>query len=199
MALNAKPAPDPLQKETDLSEALLKLANVGGKIGRERAERDERLVINSGMLEKQLLENARAGNRAAFAWSVQQFCELDFRKTLDIIENQDAGLLATLLIALGIKKIAACQLLLLLNRSIGRNADVFRAISKQLEKLDPDACKAVFEKMGARFSGPDPVPPVPREEKSFTAAIRERRNSLLHSRPVQNIQVTFSESTVLAG
>lgn len=135
---------------------LLELANVGGKLSSRRSQVTGFYTEITGAQEKQLLESARNGNHPAFAEDIHAICGLQQEETLDIIKTANAGKLASLLRAVGVSKLTASQLLLLLNAKVGRNISVFREITQQYERLHKSECQAYFAALGATFAMPAP-------------------------------------------
>ena len=171
---------DPVQPVLEQKEAaLLELANKGGRIASRRQASHQTYTESTEQFEKQLLECARAGNHSSFSQSIENACAIDTTAIMDIIKRGDAGMLASLLRALGISKTTSCQLLLMLNRDIGRNVAVFRAVSQKFDQLRRSECQAIFAKMGAQFGGAAPTPDIQSRELSFKTALHNRRDSVL--------------------
>ncbi len=164
----------------DVQLELLELANKGGRISSLGKHVSEILTNNRPeVLEKQLLDCARKGNKRGFAQIIQDVCELPAGKTLDILERQDAGSLAGIFCALKFSRTIASQLLLLLNRNIGRDVTVFREVTKKFVELDIDYCRSALIDMGARFESRElPLPESRRAleaEAGITGILRSRR------------------------
>ena len=105
---------------------------------------------------------------------------------LDILEKQDAGKLAGLFCALKISRTVACQLLLLLNRNIGRDVTIFRTVTQKYTELSVDHCQLTLMQMGARFGDRElPRPDDSRRtepEHNLAATLKARRELLFPTR-----------------
>jgi len=175
----------------DLSEALLKLANRGSRLSRKPTGKPEKPAIaplNKKQIERQLLEHARSKNLTGFAVSVQHFCNLKESITNDLLKRQDAGMLATLLCALEVSEITAARILLMLNRNIGRNAQILRIVMNKYSNLNFDECVSFYEKYGATFRGTVGVTKLnPKSTRyALSSVARERRAELLKKQKEQN-------------
>lgn len=177
----AKDTQEPAQTVVIQKQAtLMELANRGGRIASKRQTVQQPYSGSTEQFEKQLLECARMGNFSSFSQSIENVYALEVATTLDIIERRDAGMLASLLRAMQISKTASCQLLLLLNRDVGRNVAVFRAVTQKFDELRRSECKAIFERMGAQFGDSTAATPVScSHEVSFETALHNRRESVL--------------------
>ena len=181
---NSGPTSEEPKDKKDLSKALLEIANRGGKIARKKPEENyETTVFNPvthQQLENQLLATARDMNKEAFAISVQHFCGLDYQTTLRFLEKQDAGMLASLLCALKIPATSASRIMLLMNRDIGRNAQIFKLVLQKYENLDSENCVSYFRKLGATFEQQNPQDAKPglATHHALSLAARQRREDL---------------------
>jgi len=168
----------------DLSQALLKLANRGSRLSRKPMGKTQKPAVaplNRKQIERQLLHKARATDLAGFALSVKQFCDLKENITKDLLQRQDAGMLATLLRALEVSEITAARILLMLNRNIGRNAQILRIVMNKYSNLNFGECISFYEKHGANFRGTVGVGKLdPKNTRyALSSAARERRAALL--------------------
>ncbi len=163
-------------------QKLFEIANIGGRLARKRHSTVQSYVGSSELFEKQLLECARKGNHASFAQTVENACALDASAIVDIIERQDAGMLASLLRAMHISKTVSCQILLLLNRDIGRNVTVFRAVSQKFDELRRSECQAIFERLGAQFTDRAATPAEQPLAEDFNKVLHNRRDSIIPHR-----------------
>lgn len=139
----------------DLSASLLKLANKGGKIARKPLGKPKKSTFNQLTLkqvETQLLAASRFNDLNSFAQSIKNCCGLEKQITINLLNNQDAGKLASLLCALGVGEVSAARILLMLNRNIGRNAQIFKVVMGKYKALDQDRCTLYFIDLGADFT-----------------------------------------------
>ena len=168
----------------DLSASLLKLANKSGKLARKpigKPAKSAFKTITLKQIEKQLLATARYNDFEAFATSVQHFCGLNYQTTFNFIKKQDAGMLATLLCALEVSDVTAARILLMMNRDIGRNAQIFKVIMKKYRNLNHKECVLYFKKIGADFTQThiNEGNNEPTTRYALSLAARDRRASLL--------------------
>lgn len=139
----------------DLTNSLLKLANKGGKISRKPLGKPKKSTFNQltlKQIENQLLAAARFNDLTSFVQSIKNFCGLEKEITMGLLTKQDAGRLASLLCALGVSEISAARILLLLNRNIGRNAQIFKIVMVKYKALEQDKCTLYFTQLGADFT-----------------------------------------------
>jgi len=180
--------------ETPGMNKLLELANKGGRISSQRQRVQGIYTDSLEQFEKLLLDNARKGSHTGFSYIVERRCNLEIAKTMDIIKRQDAGMLASLLCALRVSKIAGSQLLLLLNINIGKNISVFRAVTKEFGQLRLSECQAMFEHMGAQFETKTTQQPELPADGDFNIALRSRRDSVSQQRQVPGVQTIPDEA-----
>ncbi len=171
-------------KPKDLSETLLKLANKGGKLRKKpigKSIKTASSMITLQEMENRLLINIRSQNISDFASSIQSFCGLNHQITTRFMEEQNAGMLATLLKALEISEVTAARILLMANRDIGRNALIFKTITAKYTKLNQDECCAFFRRLGANFNHSHfkEDQNIPTTRYALSLAARARRSELL--------------------
>ena len=174
------------------NEQLMQLANKGGRISSERGKTSFSQTDSIEQFETQLLDCARQSNRSALAQSIERRCHLPVEKFTEIVTQQDAGKLASLFCALGVRKLAASQLLLLLNRNVGRDIAVFKSIQSEYEQLRKSECQAMFEYSGARFGNMETSTPVETPETDLALALRNRRGSF-SSLPIEIDTISAQE------
>ena len=170
-------------KTKDLSSSLLQIAGRGGKLGRKPTGKPVKSEFNDltlKQMENQLLAAARSNNLEAFATSIQHYCGLKHKMTLEFMNRQDAGMLATLLRAMEISEVTAARLLLMMNRDIGRNAQIFKVVMKKYSNLDRSECVLFFKKHGAVFGQAQVTETGNRQATRFalSLAARDRRAAL---------------------
>ena len=175
--------PNITNETKDLSAALLKIANRGGKLGRKPVGKPAKSAfadVTIKQMEMQLLSTARSNDIETFAKSVRQYCGLQPQTTLRFMKNQDAGMLATLLRAMDISDVTAARILLMLNNDIGRNAQIFKVVMDKYSKLDRERCMLFFKEHGADFTHTTyaSVGERPATRYSLSLAARERRAAL---------------------
>ncbi|MEO1143952.1 MAG: hypothetical protein AAFW66_16705, partial [Pseudomonadota bacterium] len=106
--------------------------------------------------------------------------------TQAITQSGDAGLIASLLASLKVSRRTASQLLLLLNKDVGRNAEIFNVVMDKYTQLNTAECEAIFRKMGATFphatSGKGRNG-LPEEISTFNSVMMERRRNMAIGRP----------------
>lgn len=180
-----------------LSNSLIELASKGGKLKRAprgKALSSQNKTSTRKQVETQLLNAARSMNINTFAFTVQNLCGLKREITFEFITKQDAGMLASLLNALEISEISAARIMLLLNRNIGRNNQIFKLVMHKYSKLDHDQCLELFSKLGASFKKHEALEPEDYKNTRFalSLAARDRRAQLLKNKQVQkeNIEQT---------
>ena len=177
-----------------LSNSLLELAGKGGKLKRAprgKIPSSQNKTSTRKQVETQLLNAARSLNINTFAFTVQNLCDLKREITFEFITKQDAGMLASLLNALEVSEISAARIMLLLNRNIGRNNQVFKLVMQKYSKLDHDQCLELFNQLGASFNKHEALEPKDYKNTRFalSLAARDRRAQLLKNRQV------FKENT----
>ena len=175
----------------DLSASLLKIASRGGKLGRKPVGKPAKSAfseITIQQMEMQLLETARSKNVEGFAKSIQQYCGLQVQRTMNFMNKQDAGMLATLLRALDISDVTAARILLMLNNDIGRNAQIFKVVMDKYSKLDRERCILFFKDHGANFthSSFENSENRPATRFALSLAARERRAALSAQEKLEN-------------
>lgn len=169
--------PETVEPTQSATEKLLELANAGRRLSAQHNQINGIYSETTEQFEKQLLDCARNSNKQAIAHAIEERFSLSSKKTSDIIQEQDAGMLACLLCAIGISKMTASQLLLLLNNQVGRNISVFREVMKEFDQLHRSQCEALFEKMGARFNNPETSQRIEEPGINFNQKLIDRRRN----------------------
>lgn len=175
--------PEASTNSKDLSASLLQIASRGGKLGRKPTGKPVKSAFNEitlKQMENQLLATARFNDLEAFSTSIQHYCGLKYQTTFEFMNRQDAGMLATLLRALEISDVTAARILLMMNRDIGRNAQIFKVVMKKYSNLEREECVLFFKKHGAAFTQPSFSDSENRPATRFalSLAARERRAAL---------------------
>lgn len=160
----------------DLTHELVGLA----RLDRKRQSAPEAGTVSfEGSLATQMLTRARAIDLDGLAAVIHREAGLPRDQTLSILTEDNAGMQASLFRALGLSKVNASKMLLLLNRSIGRNAQVFRLVMQKYDRLSEPECRKFFEQMGASFENSRSGQSSPVQHAGhFSAAIAERRRNL---------------------
>ena len=187
---NIKPTVSSSSK--DLSESLLKLANKGGRLHRKpfgKPARSPSAPITLKQLETQLLSYARHKNTEGFAILISNCCGLSSQVTSKFMQQQDAGMLATLLRALEITDVTTARILLLANNNIGRNAQIFKVVMNKYQNLDRAKCIMFYEKLGADFTQPYIINTNKHTTTRYalSLAARDRRTELLKRQNMEAI------------
>ena len=175
----------------DKSSELMELANIGGRLSQNL----ESFTLKGGgkssrlsqkEIESQLVSHANDQDLEGLAASLQQFTGLQRAQTQAITQSGDAGLIASLLASLKVSRRTASQLLLLLNKDVGRNAEIFNVVMDKYTQLNTAECEAIFRKMGANFphatSGKGRNG-LPEEISTFNSVMMERRRNMAIGRP----------------
>lgn len=183
--------PQTSSKIRDLSDTLVNLANKAGKIRAKPTGKKPQSLFNAitlKQIEKQLLSCTRLRDYKSFALSVQNFCGLDPQTTLQFMQKQNAGKIATLLRALEITDVTAARILLMTNDELGRSGHIFRLVMNKYKNLDQVECIAYFTKLGADFTHVHYKEAVhkPTTRYALALAARDRRAQLLKRQEQQS-------------
>ena len=169
----------------DLSNRLLNLA----RLSKENKRRPQFKSARRNMHEpkpvaEHLLDLARSQDLKEMTSRLTSLTGMNSKQVSQIISGNNAGMLASLLRAIGISKTSASKLLLLLNRDVGRNAMVFKTIMRKYERLSEQECQAFFNEMGATFAETDEGRTMPKTHIShFAALLAERRRDIAEQVP----------------
>jgi len=173
-----------LTPRRDASSELLALAGKGGKLGTSKPRRNvSENPVNLRMLTNSLLTAARTQQFWQFSNAIERTCKLNAGHVRKLIEDKNAGNLATLFCALSLPEAVAGRLLLLLCPMVGRNHKIFQKIMHEYKKLDQKSAIAFFKRMDPNFgtleSRHHVVTPLP----DFSLLLRNRRSDIqpIHS------------------
>jgi len=129
---------------------LLKLANRGGRLSRAKISPQSASHSTNGEFEKLLLTAARQHDYTYLGLLIEQQMGVSAKRVEELIQTQNAGMLAALLRAMDMPRVAAGQLLLLLHRNAGRNAQLFRVVLDRYDTMDTKACRKAFGMTGSQ-------------------------------------------------
>ena len=193
----------PLKASRDLSGELLNLANKGGRLRKKpigKPVKTAASAITLQEIETKLLDTIRKQEVLEFSMAIQSFCGLNNQITFRILEEHNAGMLATLLKALQVSDVTAARILLMANRDIGRNAYIFKTVSEKYLNLDLQECITFFTKMGADFTHTHfkKEDHIPTTRYALSLAARARRSALLSAQEKSLGSEDFTEATRLS-
>lgn len=193
----------PVKTSRDLSSELLNLANKGGRLRKKpmgKPVKTAASAITLQEMETKLLDTIRKQDVHEFSISIQSFCGLNNQITSRILEEQNAGMLATLLKALQVSDVTAARILLMANRDIGRNAYIFKTVSEKYLKLDLQECITFYTNMGADFTYTHfkKEDHIPTTRYAMSLAARARRSALLAAQEQSITTDNSSEATKIS-
>ena len=189
----------PSRELKDISDNLLSLANTGGKI--RRASHTETAVVSVKQdreFEKELVSKAREWQPANLCRYLSLRSGLKTETILNYVENRDVGAFASLMSVLGVQKVTAGRVLLLLFPQIGQNQAVFSRVLMQYEKLDTRKAREYFVSLEPKFGHRNTSTNTDPQSGTLSKLLEGRRRSMQEAHEKTEIQIPADRRTASA-
>ncbi|MEM7068250.1 MAG: hypothetical protein AAF478_05135 [Pseudomonadota bacterium] len=172
----------PNQQDTkDLSQSLLDLANVGGKIRPDPqiTSFQQRLKHNTENLAENLIYSARSGNHREIGEYISIASNLPAKVTLQYIKQEDVGTFACLLYALDISRATAARVMLLVFPKLGRDGNLIKSVMDAYDRIELSTVLNYFRSVDSRFEVHKHKAEKAERASNLNRLLQHRRNSIL--------------------
>jgi hypothetical protein len=154
-----------VESEQAVKKEMIALAARGGRLGRDspartgtasapapEPERVPNIALDrSQPIERQMVEAVRVGGVPALARLVEDHCGIARTTTAGLAERGGMESFAVLFRGLGAGFVGSMQLLLLVDRDIGRSRETYESAKRTVNRLDAAQCREFLKEIGARF------------------------------------------------